>query len=475
VTVPGKKRGLHAPGTPIDAFSSPSPSPVREGAPSPSPVGEASTPSSSYSSEARPARTGLKLKIRDVFAANREYDERQVALANASTTTVSTPTSATHRKRTSSQAATDDEDDTDSEIELFASKRAEKKAAKIFMRIQQDDRMLATASDAAQALMNVSRGAFSQPAFAQPDVPQLIAPRKASSRKSATTKTASAKPKKRKFNHTSAPADEDEVMFDAGDEDAFDNDDDDQQLHLVVPLMKRSDRILSLSNPAHVRLIAAATKDGPEYYDSEASDAEGDVTGTSKPALFRNVKWGAYAKAFIPDEDFPTSPGFTQFVPGRFERMPDGTAADQKAKLVVKLTDERGHKRIFTNPPPRDWQNQAAITALNKRTVQQIRRNTPVRFRGVVQPYLPTERRWILENLTNGKPSLGWKCFVEAFNERFEGAMVAGATDPRPARSHSSLTKEVERFGARYARGVVPVPVAVAAVAATRKPRAKKE
>jgi hypothetical protein len=146
----------------------------------------------------------------------------------------------------------------------------------------------------------------------------------------------------------------------------------------------------------------------------------------------------------------------TQFVPCRFERLPDGSASDQKRKLIIKLTDKQHRQRIFLNLPPRDWTNQEAITALNKRTVQQIRRNTSVRFREVVEPYVRQEREWILAHLTDGKPTAGWKQFVDAFNRQFEGRTFAGCEGPRPERSHSSLTKEVERFGDVYAKGVVP-------------------
>jgi hypothetical protein len=135
--------------------------------------------------------------------------------------------------------------------------------------------------------------------------------------------------------------------------------------------------------------------------------------------------------------------------------------SDQKAKLGIKLLDNAGRKRIFTNPPPRDWNNQEAISALNKRTVQQIRRNTCVRFRDVVHAYVQAERRWILANLVNGKPEVGWRDFVKQFNAQFEGKVVEGATGPRPFRSVSSLTKEVERFGPMwYAKGLVPLPMA---------------
>jgi hypothetical protein len=108
------------------------------------------------------------------------------------------------------------------------------------------------------------------------------------------------------------------------------------------------------------------------------------------------------------------------------------------------------------NPPPRDWNNQEAITALNKRTVQQIRRNTSIRFREVVEPYVKEEREWILSHLTDGKPTSGWKRFVDEFNREFESKVLTPGGVRRPERSHSSLTKEVERFGKMYSKGVVP-------------------
>lgn len=91
--------------------------------------------------------------------------------------------------------------------------------------------------------------------------------------------------------------------------------------------------------------------------------------------------------------------------------------------------------------------------------MQQIRRNTSVRFREVVEPYVKAERVWILAHLTDGKPTSGWKKFVDAFNREFEGRLLAGCKVTRPERSHSSLTKEVERFGTMYAKGVVPKTV----------------
>tara|TARA_R110002003_G_scaffold284_4_gene18284 strand:+ start:86 stop:2128 length:2043 start_codon:yes stop_codon:yes gene_type:complete len=263
--------------------------------------------------------------------------------------------------------------------------------------------------------------------------------------------------KRQKTSQKPRDAENEEVMFDAGHESDSDNESV-QQLSLMQPVMKRSDRILDPKNAEHARLIATATKVGKEYYDSDADDLPGDIKGIKKSHLFRNVAWGAYATSSSNDDEFAALPEFTQFVPGRFERLPDGTVADQKAKLVIKLVDEAGKKRIFANPPPRDWQNQEALTALNKRTVQQIRRCTRVRFREAVEAYLPAERRWILANLLDGKPKDGWKAFVKAFNQQFEGKVVPGSSAPRPGRSHSSLTKEVERFAKDfYAKGCVPV------------------
>ncbi|KAH7082921.1 hypothetical protein BKA63DRAFT_529852 [Paraphoma chrysanthemicola] len=231
-----------------------------------------------------------------------------------------------------------------------------------------------------------------------------------------------------------------------------------RQLSLSQPAMKRSERMLDLKNPEHAQLIAGAPKAGPEYYDSDADEIPGDIKGIKKSHLFRNVSWGAYATSTTNDDEFTTHPEFTQFVPGRFELLADGTVADQKRKLVIKLKDATGNKKVFQNPPPRDWTNQEALTALNKRTVQQIRRCTNVRFREPVEAYLPVERRWILANLKDGKPIKGWKAFVAAFNKEFDGRVVEGSLAARQARTHSSLTKEVERFGKDwYAKGRVPV------------------
>jgi hypothetical protein len=239
--------------------------------------------------------------------------------------------------------------------------------------------------------------------------------------------------------------------------------------------LKRSERMLDPRNPEHAVLIAAAPKAGSEYYDSEAEDLPGPVKDTTKPHLFRNVKWGTLATDYSDPTAFPTEPELyvppvfaltilvitntthsTQFVPGRYELLPDGTAFDQKHKLLIRLTDTHSRTRVFTNPPPLDWNDQVAITALNKRSVQQIRRNTHVRFREVVAPYVKQEREWIVNHLEAGKPKDGWKKFVVAFNRRFKGKVLDKKGPPRPERSHSSLTKEVERFGGVYSQGGIP-------------------
>ncbi|CAI6326384.1 unnamed protein product [Periconia digitata] len=223
---------------------------------------------------------------------------------------------------------------------------------------------------------------------------------------------------------------------------------------ITQPALNRKGRIVDTNNASDAVLIAASLKASDDIYMSDDEPA----TTTDESSLYKNVVWGPEATNInYPGSTFPKSPQFSQFVPGRWERMPDSTLSDQKSKLVVKLTDKNGRKRIFKNPPPKDWNNQDAITALNKRTVQQIRRNTEVRFREVVKAYIPEERRWILNNLSAGKPQKGWKTFVKDFNTQFEGQTIPGADGPRPKRTHSSLTKEVERFGSDfYCKGKIP-------------------
>jgi hypothetical protein len=92
--------------------------------------------------------------------------------------------------------------------------------------------------------------------------------------------------------------------------------------------MKCSERILNATNPEHAQLIAAATKIGVGYYDSDKDDLPGPIKGIAKSHLFRNVTWGVYATDKSNDAEFPTSPTFRQFVLGHFERLSDGSAAD---------------------------------------------------------------------------------------------------------------------------------------------------
>jgi hypothetical protein len=221
----------------------------------------------------------------------------------------------------------------------------------------------------------------------------------------------------------------------------------------------RKQRIVDPTHPADALLILGAPKASSDIYDSDEESLAGDIapSTTSKAELFRNVQWGPAASDTSNDADFPTEPSFDQFVPGRWERLADGTLRDQKNKLLVRLTSKDGRKLIFKNPPPKDWNDQKAITCLNKRVSQQIRRNTAVRFRLEVESYVHEERVWINDYLTNGKPADGWKTFVAAFNAKFAGKALEGCEGPRPARTHSSLTKEVERFGKEYyAKGKVP-------------------
>ncbi|KAF3044469.1 hypothetical protein E8E12_010982 [Didymella heteroderae] len=346
--------------------------------------------------------SGLKLKLRGIQAAIKESPN------TTDSSSVPSDTSTT-RKRTSIEATFDDDFDTDSEIDFMPPSR------------------------------KVIKPTIEQPA----------------------KRTASRRAKKVKTIHGDSDYGDD-AIFDAGDEQSSPNSSSDSKLILSSNVLKRAERMLDPTNPDHAKLIAAATKAGSEYYDSDAEELPGNVKETNKPHLFRNVKWGSLATDYSNPEDFTTEPEFTQFVPGRFERLPDGTTSDQKQKLIIKLTDKQHRQRIFLNPPPRDWNNQEAITALNKRTVQQIRRNTSVRFREVVEPYVKEEREWILAHLTDGKPTGGWKKFVNAFNREFEGKTWVGCSVARPERSHSSLTKEVERFGAAYAKGIVPKTVSQA-------------
>ncbi|KAF2744642.1 hypothetical protein M011DRAFT_428744, partial [Sporormia fimetaria CBS 119925] len=223
--------------------------------------------------------------------------------------------------------------------------------------------------------------------------------------------------------------------------------------------MTRAQRIVDPNNPADAALIAKAQKAPAAIYDSDSELREGPVGGNVKDAdKYLNVRWGDYCYE-ADDLSLQPTEEFNGFVPGRWERMPDGTIRDQKYKLVVKITDKDGNRRVYRNPPPKDWNDQSAISALNKRTVQQVRRNTNTRFRQQVVPYIDVERKWIVSQLTNdgtGKPKYGWRSFVEDFNKKFADKVVEGAQEPRPRRTISSLTKEVDRFQNVYSKGEIP-------------------
>jgi hypothetical protein len=226
---------------------------------------------------------------------------------------------------------------------------------------------------------------------------------------------------------------------------------------LVTREMKRKDRIVNPEDPNDAALIAKSTKASKDIYDSDAELEEGEIgRNILHKDLFLNVRWGPYAYE-KDDEEFVQTLEDDTLIPGRWERLPDGTLRDQKAKLVVKVIDEHGNKKIFRNEPPKDWNNQTAISILNKRILQQVRRNTNVRRRDLVVPYERFEREWISKNLTKeAKPRKGWTQFVREFNREFKGKEFPNVEGKRPERTKSSLTKEVDRFREEYAKGKVP-------------------
>lgn len=120
-------------------------------------------------------------------------------------------------------------------------------------------------------------------------------------------RTASRRAKKVKTVHEDSDY-EDDAMFDAGDEQSSPNNSPDGKLILSSNVMKRAERILDPADPDHAKLIAAAIKDGSEYYDSDADELPGNVKETNKPHLFRNVKWGSLATDYSNPKDFTTEP-----------------------------------------------------------------------------------------------------------------------------------------------------------------------
>jgi hypothetical protein len=402
------------------------------------------------------SESGIRLKINF-----KKDSERITVMKNSRNDTVAA--NSNDHKRKTADMVTNNSDFTDSEIERITAKKKSRNNTGVTPINNQ-------ASSGYKRSTNEAIAHGSD--FTDSDIDLSTAPRKKKTVTSALPLTAkmsitTKRPKKsntmkkaqqRNIRNTKGTATMSDSM---GDSITFDDDDlKAPEISLVQPTMKRKDRIVDPSKPEDAALIAAATKAGAGIYDSDLEDLpNAELKGVKKRELFRNVKWGSAATDFA-NNDFSKNLAFTQFVPGRWERQLDGTVVDQKHKLLVKLTDHSGEKRIFANPPPADWSNQEALTILNKRTVQQIRRNTETRFRKVVVPYVLEERRWIVANLQQGKPVGTWEAFVDAFNERFEGVVVAGALEPRSARTISSLCKEVERFGAKYySKGLVPLAV----------------
>lgn len=125
--------------------------------------------------------------------------------------------------------------------------------------------------------------------------------------KRSAARTASRKIKKIKATHDDCDYEDDDAIFDAGDEDSSPMPSD-GKFTLSTNILKRSERILDPTNPEHAKLIAAAPKAGDEYYDSEAEDLPGNVKETNKPHLFRNVKWGSLATDYSNPADFTTEP-----------------------------------------------------------------------------------------------------------------------------------------------------------------------
>lgn len=232
---------------------------------------------------------------------------------------------------------------------------------------------------------------------------------------------------------------------------------------LIEAWTSRQKRIVKEEDPKDAELIAKAIADGKmagdEVYDTDGEDDPSTINKNVKNAEWYNpVRWG--------EETFDTDDAtwkptvleeFTNFVPGRWEHMPDGEIRDQKHKCVIKLVDLNGKKVIFHNNPPKDWSDQKAISALSKRIVQQIRRNTNYRFRDVVTPYLPEERKWILTQLKAGKPRKGFRAFRADFNRQFAGKKITGDANIRPYRSESSLQKELDGRKEDYKNGQIPI------------------
>lgn len=234
-----------------DHASGPSPSTPENNVKTKTVVSSSPVPNTERSNSSGP-KLKLKLKLRGVQGALQEW-KKNVAMQPV----------ASH-KRAFFKAVDYDEDDTDSEIDFVLPVPRASKVTK------------------ASAL---------------------------STRREVHATTASKTKRAKLVHHKSIDDDgDDDAVFDAGDEGEFSDKAGSQKLSLMTPLVKRNKRILDPEKPEHARLIANATKVGAEYYDSDESEIAGPVKDTTKPHLFRNVKWGSYATDYSNDAEFPTEP-----------------------------------------------------------------------------------------------------------------------------------------------------------------------
>ncbi|KAJ8119082.1 hypothetical protein OPT61_g72 [Boeremia exigua] len=211
------------------------------------PASSFTTPSDNYSSPSGSPSSGLKLKLRGIQAALRSSSGSDNGASPQSA-------SSSSRKRTSVEASFEEEDDTDSEIDIMPPSRMIVKVAM---------------------------------------------------EKSSAHTAARRQIKKVKNSHRDSDSDyHGDSDFDAGDEGSSPA----NNLVLSSNVLKRSERMLDPNNPEHAALIAATPKAGSEYYDSDAEDLPGNAKDTSKPHLFRNVSWGAFATDYSDPHAFTTEP-----------------------------------------------------------------------------------------------------------------------------------------------------------------------
>src|SRR5690242_18186714 len=190
---------------------------------------------SPHSSPSSSASSGLKIQLRGIQGALKEYNDFQAAFSTA-------------RKRTPHQAALDDIDDTDSEIDIIPPSR------------------------------KVAQPAVYKPFAETPSVKTFTAVVTPAT----VPRITSRKTKKvRTILHEDSDYAGDDAAFGAGDEGGSPTVAPDSHHILSSNILKRSERILDPTNAEHAKLIAAASKAGPEYYDSDADELPGNVKDTS--------------------------------------------------------------------------------------------------------------------------------------------------------------------------------------------------